>query len=478
MGDLATLVNGQLHGDPDVVVTGASADSRQVRPGWIFIAIPGQRFDGHGFVSNASGNGAVGLCVSHAVDSNLPTIEVSDTRAVMASLAADVHGYPSHHTAVVGVTGTNGKTTVTFLLEAIARQSGRMCGLVGTVVTRLGDVYMENPHTTPEATDLQRLFRRMVDGGAEMVACEVSSHALALGRVEKTRFAVGAFTNLSQDHLDFHGGMENYFQAKARLMTLAEQKVIWVEDPYGARLAELNPDALTVGWEHEVSARGVQGDARGTGFELVVPGGSALAYVHLPGRFNLANALIAAGCSHQLGFDPAEIAAGLGSLGSVPGRFEVISGDAPIMVVVDYAHTPEGIDTVIETARTLSEGRVIALLGAGGDRDRGKRPHMGRAGSAADLLIITTDNPRSEDPASIITQVLEGVDQAAALSILDREEAIATALESARPGDIVLILGKGHESTQEIGGVHHPFSDQNVARDKLRAISDRWEVRG
>ena len=262
MGALATLVEGRLSGPAETAVVDASADSRQVGPGWLFIAVPGASFDGHDFVGMAAGNGAAGLCVSRHVQSQLPTIEVPSTRAVMARLAASVHDHPSRFTSVVGVTGTNGKTTVTFLLESIARSAGRACGLVGTIVTRLGDVYLENPHTTPEATDLQRLFRRMVDGGAEIVACEVSSHALALGRVEETRFAVGAFTNLSQDHLDFHGGMEEYFAAKAALLRMSEQKVIWVEDPYGLRLADQHPDALRIGWQHEVWAREVVADRR------------------------------------------------------------------------------------------------------------------------------------------------------------------------------------------------------------------------
>ncbi|HEX2419986.1 MAG TPA: UDP-N-acetylmuramoyl-L-alanyl-D-glutamate--2,6-diaminopimelate ligase [Acidimicrobiia bacterium] len=475
MGELAILVEGRLRGAPATMVVDASADSRQVGPGWLFIAVPGARFDGHEFVSAAARNGAAGLCVSRSVDSLLPSIEVPSTRAVMARLAASIHDHPSRQAAVVGVTGTNGKTTVTFLLESIARSSGRSCGLVGTVVTRLGDVYLENPHTTPEATDLQRLFRRMVDGGAEIVACEVSSHALALGRVNETHFAIGAFTNLSQDHLDFHGGMEDYFHAKALLIEMSDQKVIWVDDPYGVRLAHDHPDALLVGWRHQVGAREVVADRSGTSFELVVPNGTAPARLQLPGRFNLANALIAAGCAHLLGFDATEIAVGLSELEAVPGRFEVVAGE-PVMVVVDYAHTPEGIETVIETARTFAGGRVIVVFGAGGDRDRGKRPHMGKAASGADLVIVTTDNPRSEDPAAINAEVMGGVDHPAAMSIPDRRQAMATALDSARPGDIVLILGKGHETTQEVNGVFHPFSDQKVVRSLLAERSNEWAV--
>jgi UDP-N-acetylmuramoyl-L-alanyl-D-glutamate--2,6-diaminopimelate ligase len=294
-----------------------------------------------------------------------------------------------------------------------------------------------------------------------------------LGRADETRFAVGAFTNLSQDHLDFHGGMEEYFRAKARLLEMANEKVVWVEDPFGLRLAETHPTALRIGWNESVTARQIEGDSRGTDFQLLLPSGTAPARLQLPGRFNLANALIAAGCAHLLGLTGDEIAAGLGALSSVPGRFEVIAQD-PVTVVVDYAHTPEGIDTVIETARTLASGRVIVTFGAGGGRDRGKRPQMGRAASAADLVIVTTDNPRFEDPEAIIAEVMAGVDHPAAIAVVDRREAITTALDSARPGDIVLILGKGHETTQEANGILRPFSDQRIVRSLLRpGLKDR-----
>ena len=472
MGDLANLVDGALIGDPAVRVADATGDSRQVEPGWLFLAIPGEHFDGHDFIDSALGNGAAGLCVSKAMSHQtmtfpVPTIVATDTRAAMAPLAAAIHLHPSSETEVVGITGTNGKTTVTFMLEAIARTAGRDCGLIGTVFTRLGERYFDNPHTTPEATDFQRLLRQMVDGGASMISCEVSSHALALDRVAETRFRVGAFTNLSQDHLDFHGGMANYFEAKARLMEMSEEKVIWVEDPDGARLAQRHPDALLVGWDHPVSARSVSTDPTGTSFRLLVPGANVSAHINLPGQFNLANALVAAGCAFSLGFTAEEIAAGLSSLASVPGRFEIVSGTNPVAVVVDYAHTPEGIERVIETARSLARGRVIALIGAGGDRDQGKRPFMGRAASAADLVIVTNDNPRSEDPLAIIEAVMSGVDHPAAMVIPDRSEAIATALGSAQPGDMVLILGKGHEKGQEIAGTVHPFSDQDTVRRML-----------
>lgn len=471
MGLLAELVSGQLTGDPETWVSHATIDSRRVEPGSLFVAVPGRRSNGHLFVDEAEANGATALCVSEPVTSTLPILRVSATRAVLPRLAAEIYDHPSRTLEVIGVTGTNGKTTVTFLLEAIATAAGRSCGLIGTVDTRLGAKRLVNPHTTPEATDFQRLLAEMADGGADWVATEVSSHALALDRVAETSFAIGAFTNLSQDHLDLHGGMEAYFQAKAKLLDMAQAQVIWAEDHYGTRLAEAHPDGLLVGWNHPASATEVRPDQEGTQFRLRLPDGEADARVNLPGLFNLANALVAAACAHLAGIDVDAIAAGIASLRAVPGRFELVSGSAGVKVVVDYAHTPEGIATVVDTARTLARGRVIVIVGAGGERDQGKRPQMGRAAATADLVIVTSDNPRSEDPGQIIDEVMSGVDNSAVMAIVERREAIATALAAAASGDIVLILGKGHETTQEISGVMYPFSDQEVAREHLARLA-------
>jgi UDP-N-acetylmuramoyl-L-alanyl-D-glutamate--2,6-diaminopimelate ligase len=397
---------------------------------------------------------------------------VADTRAILPRLASELYGQPSQLLPVIGVTGTNGKTTVTFLLEAIAHAAGLSCGLIGTVVTRLGDRYLTNPHTTPEAPDFQRLLAEMVAGGADWVATEVSSHALSLGRVEETEFAVGAFTNLSQDHLDLHGSMEQYFQAKASLFEQSRRRVVWVDDPYGKRLADSYPDALRVGWNEEVSASDIAHDAKGTSFTLKLPDGDAGVRLSIAGRFNVANALVAAGCAHVMQLDAETIARGMTALSAVPGRFEIVSADHPITVVVDYAHTPDGIATVINTARALGGIRVIALVGAGGDRDRSKRPAMGRAASSADLVIITSDNPRSENPQRIADEVLTGVDNPNVKTVLDRRAAIAEAIAAANGGDIVLILGKGHETGQERGGVISPFSDQEIARSVLAHRED------
>jgi len=470
MWELAELVGGDLRGDGAVVVTDASHDSRRLLPGSLYLAITGQQFDGHDFANTAVAAGARGLVVERWLQLDVPQIEVPDTRRVMAPIAVRIQGDPSRLVPVIGVTGTNGKTTVTHLLESIALASTRRCGLIGTIETRIGSRQIPNPHTTPEATDFQRLLRTMVDEGADLVACEVSSHSLALGRVAGTTFAVAAFTNLSQDHLDFHGSIESYFEAKATLFQMAAARVIWIDDPFGARLAGLYPDSLLVGGRGDVRATDISEDSRGTSFRLHLPVGSVDTRIGIPGPFNLANALVAAAAASLVGFEPAGIAAGLERRSSVPGRFENVAAESAIDVVVDYAHTPDGIANVIAAARSLTSGRVIAVVGAGGDRDRGKRPHMGRAASAADLVVVTSDNPRGEDPEAIIDEVMAGVETPAVVRVTDRRLAISTALGSASDGDIVLILGKGHETGQDIGGVVRPFDDRQVAREILEEL--------
>ena len=475
MGVLADLVDGRLTGDPETVVADVTNDSRRVRPGFLYVAIKGLVRDGHEFVHEAIENHAAGLCVSTLVSlpddiATVPLIEVADTRSAMPVMAAAVQGNPSLEVELIGVTGTNGKTTVAYMVESIASTAGRSCGLIGTIVTRLGQQEIANPRTTPEAPDFQRLLRTMVDGKADLIVCEVSSHALALGRVDATRFRIGAFTNLSQDHLDFHAGMNSYFETKALLLERAEQRVLWIDDPYGAVLAGRYPDSLMVGWDAFVGASSIESTAGGSRFRLRIGGDEMEVRLRLPGRFNVANAMVAAGIGHLAGFSLPEIAKGLDGLAMVPGRFEVGSGRHPVTVVVDYAHTPDGVRTVIETSRTLTRGRVIAVVGAGGDRDRSKRPQMGQAASAADLVVVTSDNPRSEDPAEIVDQVAAGVDNPATIKVIDRRDAIRAALAAASPGDIVLILGKGHETGQEVAGSVHPFDDRVVASEALAAI--------
>jgi len=482
LASIAAEVGGTLVGAGSGVVTDVTHDSRQAGPGCLFVAVVGFTADGHDFAADAAANGAAAVVVSRPVAVDVPQILVSDTRRALAPLAAAVHGRPSERLRVVGVTGTNGKTSVTFFVEALAAHVGWRTGLVGTVQTRIGrDVIPTLPagsaRTTPEASDLQRLFHSMVDRDVDVVSVEVSSHALTLGRVDETRFEVAAFTNLTQDHLDFHGDMETYFAAKASLFTpeRARRAVICVDDPYGRRLvASTALPVLTVGTAGDADLRAEIGASRidGTDIVVVFPDGARRSVrLPLPGRFTVANALVAAGCGLSLGMDPDAVVGGLGALPPVPGRFEVVSGDDPVPVVVDYAHTPAGVAAAVATVRDLVAGRVVVVFGAGGERDRTKRPAMGEAASAADVLVVTSDNPRSEDPGSIIAEILTGVPPGTDVTrIPDRAEAIAAAISLARPGDAVLVLGKGHERGQEVGGRVIPFDDRLVVRAELRRL--------
>lgn len=476
LDELSVLVGGTLVPSEEVGtrVLDVTHDSREVTPGTLFVAVRGATVDGHDFVDRAVAAGASAVCVEGELDVDVPQIVVADTRRAMGPLAARVHDDPSHHLAVVGVTGTNGKTTVTHYVESIARTAGVATGLIGTVGVRVGDESIGSDRTTPEATDFQRLLAKMRDRGCQLVAVEVSSHALALGRVRATRFEVTAFTNLSRDHLDFHGEMEAYLAAKESLFHEYEvgTAVINVDDPAGRAIADRYRGVLVeVGSDGDARAERIVPTATGSAFHLVTPWGDRDVEAAVTGRFNVDNALVAAVSSLAAGIGLDQVVSGLAGLPGVPGRFERVSGDDPVTVIVDYAHTPAGIAHAITTARDISAGRVIALVGAGGDRDREKRPLMGESVSAADLAVITSDNPRSEDPMAIIEAVANGVVPGTETVIeVDRRRAIELALAGAAGGDVVLILGRGHEPHQEIAGQKHPFDDRQVASTTLGAL--------
>ncbi len=464
LSELAAAVNGQLHG-PDVTVSDVTHDSREVGPGALFVAIRGTAADGHDFIDGAAESGASAVVVEHLSDTDLPQLLVSDCRAAMGLLADVVHGHPSQGLTVVGITGTNGKTTVSYMLEAIGRAAGVPAAAIGTTGLFVNGVLTPLGRTTPEASDLHRMLAQLRDQDVRLVALEVSSHAIALHRIAGVHFAAVGFTNLSQDHLDFHHDMESYFQTKAEFVTGAPLAVVNVESSYGRRLAE-QVRSLEVG--RDLTAEGLTLFEAHSTFTMAL--GDERAYVDLPmgGRFNVENALVAAGLALQLGLDLSQVAQGLTNSSLVPGRFETIAGPGFTMVV-DYAHTPDGIASVIAAAREITSGRVIAVFGAGGDRDRDKRRQMGLAATAADLVIATSDNPRNEDPSGIIQQVCEGIEEGGAVFEVqvDRRLAIQRSIELAQVGDIVLILGKGHEATQEIMGVAHRFDDRQVVRDLL-----------
>lgn len=469
LGRLASVASGQLVGGDDVEIADVTHDSRRAGPGDLFVAIRGANRDGHDFVAAVD---ASAVCVEEVIDVAIPQIVVSDTRRSLAVLAAEVHGRPSRHLKVVGVTGTNGKTTVTHMLASIVAAAGLLPGVVGTVGARIGDESLALDRTSPEASDFQRLLAKMVGKKVDTVAVEVSSHALILGRMAETDFHVVAFTNLTQDHLDFHGTMEEYFAAKSRLFTQGDgPAVICADESWGQRLVGLTSRrVVTTGKEGDVRADGVVDGLEISRFNLVTGAGSIPVEMPLGGSFNVSNALVAAGCAQALGLELDAIGAGLTGMGAIPGRMEVVDAGQDFRIVVDYAHTPDGINEVLRTVRPLVAGRTLVVVGAGGDRDPAKRPAMGEAASHADVAFITSDNPRSEDPIEIVNQVAAGAEGQAQLVVEpDRRAAIALAVGAAEPDDVVLILGRGHESRQEIAGKLIPFDDRVVAREAVMA---------
>jgi UDP-N-acetylmuramoyl-L-alanyl-D-glutamate--2,6-diaminopimelate ligase len=457
---------------PAVDVTALAFDNRLVTPGTLFFCVPGFTRDGHDFAQDAIARGAVALVAQRPLGLGVPEILVDDVRAAMAPAAAALAGDPTARLTTVGITGTTGKTTSAFLVRALLEAGGRSTGLLGTVTAVVGGEQHAVARTTPEAIDLQRTFAEMLDAGDEAVVMEVSSHALSLHRADAIHWSVAVFTNLTQDHLDFHSDMEDYFLAKRRLFEAGpEIAIVNVDDPYGARLARDFPDAIRIGLDAEdaqVRATAIEGDASGSAF---VVDGQALRTT-LPGRFNVLNALGAVVVARELGVDDAAIAAGLARAERVPGRFEPVDEGQPFAVFVDYSHKPDALEAVLRTARGLTRGRVIVVFGAGGDRDRGKRPLMGRAAAEhADVAIITSDNPRNEDPEAIMAEIAEGMStHPPAERVVDRQAAIERAIALAAPGDVVVIAGKGHERYQEFeDGRTVPFDDVAVAREALRA---------
>jgi UDP-N-acetylmuramoyl-L-alanyl-D-glutamate--2,6-diaminopimelate ligase len=457
---------------PAVDVTALAFDNRLVTPGTLFFCVPGFTRDGHDFAQDAIARGAVALVAQRPLGLGVPEILVDDVRAAMAPAAAALAGDPTARLTTVGITGTTGKTTSAFLVRALLEAGGRSTGLLGTVTAVVGGEQHAVARTTPEAIDLQRTFAEMLDAGDEAVVMEVSSHALSLHRADAIHWSVAVFTNLTQDHLDFHSDMEDYFLAKRRLFEAGpEIAIVNVDDPYGARLARDFPAAIRIGLDAEsaqVRATAIDGDASGSAFMV---DGQALRTT-LPGRFNVLNALGAVVVARELGVDDAAIAAGLARAERVPGRFEPVDEGQPFAVFVDYSHKPDALEAVLRTARGLTRGRVIVVFGAGGDRDRGKRPLMGRAAAEhADVAIITSDNPRNEDPEAIMAEIAEGMStHPPAERVVDRQAAIERAIALAAPGDVVVIAGKGHERYQEFeDGRTVPFDDVAVAREALRA---------
>ena len=471
---IAALAPTDVVGRVPTEVRDLAYDARAAQSGSLFFCVPGMKADGHDFAPAAVENGAVALLVERPLDLEVPQLVVPDARAAMAIAADEFFGRPTEELAVAGVTGTNGKTTTAFLIYAVLAAAARRPGLLGTIETRVDGERRPATRTTAEAIDLQRLFREMLDAGDRSCAMEATSHGSALRRLDRVRFAVLVFTNLSQDHLDFHHDLEDYFQAKRRLFLGedAPPAAVNVGDEYGRRLArdlrEQGTPLVTYGFADDAEIRPEELEISTAATELTA-GGTRLR-TRMRGRFNVENVLATVAASRLLGLPDAAVAAGIESVAGVPGRFETIDEGQPFTVVVDYAHKPGALENVLRTARELTAGRVICVFGCGGDRDRGKRPLMGRiAAELADVAIVTSDNPRSEDPLAIIDEVVAGMPGEPEIEP-DRRRAIQRAIERAAPGDVVVIAGKGHERGQEIGDQLLPFDDREVAGETLRAL--------
>lgn len=483
LADVARIAGAAVPTGPAADVTGVTLDSRSVLPGDLYAALPGAVTHGAEFVAKARQSGAVAVLTDptgeeRAAATGRPVLVVARPRDVLGAVAARIYGEPTSELRLLGVTGTNGKTTTSFLLDAVLRELGRTA-LIGTIQTRIGDEVVKSVRTTPEATDLQALFAVMREQAVAWCAMEVSSHALAMGRVDGARFAVAGFTNLTQDHLDFHRTFEEYFAAKASLFTpeRCDVAVVTIDDEYGRRLA-----AQTVVPVVTVSTKGDadwtvagrhQSEHGTTVLDIQGPNEALTVEIALPGDFNVANALLATVMLRQLDVPAEAIAAGLRTA-TVPGRMEAFTREDGLAVIVDYAHTPDAVELALQAARSATKGRLFAIVGCGGDRDPGKRPAMGAAAArTADVVIVTDDNPRSEDPAAIRAAALAGARAAVPgvdlQEIGDRRQAIASAISLAGPGDTVVVLGKGHETGQDVGGVIHPFDDRETVRELLEA---------
>ncbi len=487
LGDVVPQAERPAYADAralDGPCAGVTHDSRQVASGTIFVALKGQKADGAFFASGAVDAGAAAVVAERSAPSPVPVpwIVVPDARLALALLAAEFFGHPSRQMTVIGITGTNGKTTTSYVLTAIFEAAGMTCGLLGPVKYRIGDREVEATRTTPEAPELQGLMREMVSAGCGVCIMEVSSHALALRRADGIRFAAGVFTNLTRDHLDFHSGMDEYFAAKRRLFEMLPADapaIVNVDDPRGAALAEMAGRPVTYGIARsaDVMPGPLSFSLAGLEFDIRLPQGVARVRSTLVGRPNVYNILAASATATALGLPLDAVERGLERLPGVPGRFELASNPSDgITVVVDYAHTDDALRNLLDTARPMATRRLITVFGAGGDRDRTKRPLMGMvAARLSDVVLITSDNPRTEDPMRIIDEVRLGAEpetrqsHAEILTVVDRREAILQAIGRAADGDVVLIAGKGHEKYQEAGGRTVAFDDVAVAREGLEA---------
>lgn len=468
-------------GNDQIEIRGITADSRRVKPGDIFVCLTGFTVDGHNYAAKAQASGAVAILAEREIQVDVPTVYVPDTRRAMAILADFIFKQPSHALKVIGVTGTNGKTTTTHIIQSIMEQVGRSTGVIGTIEMRIGDQVREAVNTTPDAIDLQDSLRWMVNEGAQYAAIEVSSHALDLGRVRGVRFSGAVFTNLTQDHLDYHKTMDQYKQAKSLLFSQLgndyeqdhmKYAVLNMDDPasdYIARVTSVPVVSYGLNKEGDVRASNVEMNARGTQFQLETYQGNIDVFTPLMGMFNIYNILAAVGVCLMEGLSLQQIKEGLTNLQGVRGRFEGVDAGQDYTVIVDYAHTPDGLENVLKTIDEFVTGEVYCIIGCGGDRDRTKRPLMAQiAARYSHVAVLTSDNPRSEEPKAIIEEMVQGltttkVPKEKYVTIEDRREAISYTINQAKPGDVILIAGKGHETYQIIKDQVHHFDDKEEA---------------
>lgn len=487
---IANLLEGldikEREGSLDTDIRGIAYDSRSVEKGFLFVAIKGLSSDGDDFIKDAISRGAAAVITESPIAdmyasypssllSGVVCVEVHDSRSALASVSARFYGEPSKKLSLIGITGTNGKTTTSYITKSIIEAGGKRAGLLGTIQYIAGETKKAD-RTTPESLDLQRYLREMLDKKMEYAVLEVSSHALVLQRVDSCVFKVAAFTNFTQDHLDFHGSMDNYFAAKDKLFNYLDEggtAVLNWDDPAVREVEErLGCDVVTCGLLEGADIRAENIDDKdGLSFDLLTPGGRFRAVSEFTGRFNVYNILISAGIAYALGIGEEDILRGIADARPVSGRFEKVDEGQDFLCIVDYAHTDDALRAVINEARMMAKGRVITLFGCGGDRDRTKRAIMGDvAAELSDLIIVTSDNPRTEDPLNIIGDIVKGIKKKNYTEVPDRAEAISRAVSMAEGGDVLLIAGKGHEDYQEINGVQHPFSDKEVLREALKKL--------
>ena len=458
----------------DTPIASLQYNSRKVGKGDLFFCVVGTFSDGHAYAAQAVAAGAAALVVEHELPLPVPQVIVGNTRIAMAEMAAAFYGYPARGMRIVGVTGTNGKTSTTYMLKAIAEQCGLKVGLIGTIRNLIGERIVDTERTTPESVDLQRILREMKDEGVELVVMEASSHSLDQRRVHGIEFETAVFTNLTQDHLDYHKTFENYLAAKMRIFAQARQAVVNRDDPHAQTILNgLTIPCKTFGIREQadISASEIDITTRGVQFDMHCPLGTIRMYVPIPGLFSVFNAMGAAAAAIQLGLPLSAVKNGIETMGSVSGRLEPLpTGGRNFTVLLDYAHTPDALENILKTARGFAEGRIVTLFGCGGDRDHAKRPIMGEiSGRLADYSILTSDNPRLEDPMEILREIEAGIQPTGApyTVIENRREAIRFAMQMGKPGDVIVLAGKGHETYQDIGGRKLPFDEKVVVRELL-----------